>query len=45
MARLLGHAKGTFYQIGCDGESVGRSNRLLDFTCVVSIGGVAYDLT
>jgi hypothetical protein len=41
LARLLGHAKGIFYQIGCDRESVGQSNRLLEFLCISSIGGIA----
>src|SRR6516225_10058620 len=40
MASLLGHAEGIFYQIGCDRESVGRSNRLLEFTRISSIGGI-----
>jgi hypothetical protein len=41
IAGLLRHAEGHFYQIGCDRESVGLGNRLLQFTCIGSIGGVA----
>ncbi len=40
IADLLGHCEGLFYQIGGDRESVGGSNRLLQFTCIMPIGGV-----
>jgi hypothetical protein len=33
--------KYAIYQIGCDRESVGLGNRLLQFTCVSPIGWVA----
>jgi hypothetical protein len=37
---LLGHTQGRFYQIGCDRESVGLGNCLLEFACITPIGGV-----
>jgi hypothetical protein len=44
IAGLLGHSQGLFYQIGCDRESVGRSNQLLQFAYISPIGGIAQDL-
>ena len=41
IARFIDHAEGLFYQIGCDRESVGRSDRLLQFTCVSPIPRIA----
>jgi hypothetical protein len=39
-AALLGHSQGLFYQIGGDRESVDLSDRFLEFTRIVPIGGV-----
>src|ERR1700719_3689224 len=41
---LLGHTKGLFYQISGDRESVGLSNRLLQFACIAPVGGVSQHL-
>ena len=39
-AALLGQSQGLFYQIGGDRESVDLSDRFLEFTRIVPIGGV-----
>ncbi len=36
--------EGLFYQISCDREPVGLSNRLLQFTCISPIGGIVQNL-
>jgi hypothetical protein len=38
---LLGYTKGLFYQIGCNRKPVGLSDRLLEFACIFTIGGVS----
>ncbi len=44
LADLLGHTQGRFYQIGGDREAVGLGDRLLEFTCIIPIGGVVQHL-
>jgi hypothetical protein len=44
LAGLLGHSQRFFYQIGCDRESVGLGDRLLEFECIIPIGGVVQHL-